>query len=156
MVFLGNKTGPRITSWLATNFHFERPFPWFQTSNVQNLYDIPLYTDWLIGILIMAQYSPYITWYYNPLCTADNQGFGHCSKKLWTHRIPPPSGKCALGASAACLVVWRTTCHITRDRSLLAQRFPDFSWRNIPLSKETPTLAGKQTPAWLAGSLLFS
>ncbi len=32
-----------------------------QLSSVQNPYDIPLNPGWLIGILIMAHYNPYIT-----------------------------------------------------------------------------------------------
>ena len=51
-----------------------------QLSNLQNP-DITLhYTDWFIGILILVE--------YNPLYTANNHGFGHCSvehvQKLYT------------------------------------------------------------------------
>ena len=40
------------------------------------------FTDWLIGILIMAFYNPYITGQYNPLYTANNKGLGCCSCQL--------------------------------------------------------------------------
>ena len=33
------------------------------------------YTGWLIGILIMVYYIPYITGQYNPLYNPTNQGF---------------------------------------------------------------------------------
>ena len=33
------------------------------------------YTGWLIGILIMVYYNPYITGYYDPQYTLNNQGF---------------------------------------------------------------------------------
>ena len=33
------------------------------------------YTGWLIGILIMVYYNPYITGQYNPLYNPANQGF---------------------------------------------------------------------------------
>ena len=33
------------------------------------------YTGWLIGILIMVYYNPYITGQYNPLYNPTNQGF---------------------------------------------------------------------------------
>ena len=33
------------------------------------------YTGWLIGILIMVYYNPYITGEYNPLYNLTNQGF---------------------------------------------------------------------------------
>ena len=39
-------------------------------------------TGWLIGILIMLYYNPYITGQYNPLYTLNNQGFFHCSHGL--------------------------------------------------------------------------
>ena len=37
------------------------------------------YTGWLIGILIMVYYNPYIPGQYNLLYTLNNQGFFHCS-----------------------------------------------------------------------------
>ena len=40
------------------------------------------YTGWLIGILITAYYNPNITGWYNPLFTANNEGFGHCSVEV--------------------------------------------------------------------------
>ena len=43
------------------------------------------YTGWLIGILIMVYYNPYISGQYNPLYNQTNQGFFHCSvaQKYW-------------------------------------------------------------------------
>ena len=39
---------------------------------------------WLIGILILVDYGPYIIGWYNPLHTLTNQGFFHCSVgKVW-------------------------------------------------------------------------
>ena len=38
------------------------------------------YTGWLMGVLILAYYDPYIRGVvFHPLYTANNQGFGHCS-----------------------------------------------------------------------------
>ena len=37
------------------------------------------YTGWLIGILIVVYYIPYLTGQYNPLYNPTNQGFFHCS-----------------------------------------------------------------------------
>ena len=37
------------------------------------------YTGWLIGILILAYYNPYLTGQYKPLYTLNNQGFFHGS-----------------------------------------------------------------------------
>ncbi len=37
------------------------------------------YTGWLIGILVMVYYNPYITGEYNPLYNPTNQGFFHFS-----------------------------------------------------------------------------
>ena len=48
------------------------------------------YTGWLIGILILVYYNPYITGWYNPLCKTANRGFEHCSScktKQKTHDL---------------------------------------------------------------------
>ncbi len=37
------------------------------------------YAGWLIGILVMVYYNPYITGEYNPLYNPTNQVFFHCS-----------------------------------------------------------------------------
>ena len=37
------------------------------------------YTDWLIGILILAYANPFLIGSYNPLCELNNQSFGQCS-----------------------------------------------------------------------------
>ena len=39
----------------------------------------PLNPGWLIGILTMVYFYPYITGQYNPLYSLTNQGFFHCS-----------------------------------------------------------------------------
>ena len=44
---------------------------------------------YFIGILIRAYYNPYITGKYNPLYTANNQGFGHCSSGQMEYNISP-------------------------------------------------------------------
>ena len=41
----------------------------------------PLNPGWLIGILIVVYYSPYITGEYNHLYNPTNQGFVHCSSR---------------------------------------------------------------------------
>ena len=54
------------------------------------------YTGWLIGILVMVYYNPYITGEYNPLYNPTNQGFFHCSlgilRSLYLKIFPPASG----------------------------------------------------------------
>ena len=44
------------------------------------------YTGWLIGILIMVYYNPYITGQYNPLYNLTNQGLFHCSYGIYGFR----------------------------------------------------------------------
>ena len=49
------------------------------------------YTGWLIGILIMVYYNPYIPGEYNPLYNPTNQGLfiAHLGQKLpWKHVCP--------------------------------------------------------------------
>ena len=44
-------------------------------NNVQNPVDIPLNSDWFIGILITASFNPHISWIaFHPFYTANNQG----------------------------------------------------------------------------------
>ena len=53
------------------------------------------YTGWLIGILVMVYYNPYITGWYNLLYNPTNQGFFHCSlwwSDVWSKKLPPVDG----------------------------------------------------------------
>ena len=49
--------------WVASEKVFlqEKPQGTLYVSSVQNPYDIPLNPGWLIGVLIMAHYNPYMT-----------------------------------------------------------------------------------------------
>ena len=50
------------------------------------------YTGWLIGILIMVHYNPYITGSYNPLYNQTNQILFDCSHGICTSRQPRMQG----------------------------------------------------------------
>ncbi len=63
---------------LNHTFQHQKELPPSNLSNVNQTLLTFHYTDWLIGILIMAYYNPHMTGLYNPLYTANDQGFGHC------------------------------------------------------------------------------
>ena len=61
------------TCLLVASLFFQRP----HQSHMSHEKKPPTfhYTGWLIGILIMVYYNPYVTGFYNPLNTLNNQVF---------------------------------------------------------------------------------
>ena len=122
------------TCLLVASLFFQRP----HQSHMSHEKKTPTfhYTGWLIGILIMVHYNPYITGFYNPLNTLNNQVFFHCSHEprvegalcnpLESHYIPKhhdvrsypqttkPPNLATLDLKVEVLAIW-TTCHPEGD-----------------------------------------
>ena len=63
----------------------------------------PWNPGWLIGILTLAYYNPYMTGYYNPL-HPNNQGpFFHCSSNVWQWL---PSASTVASSKSWCRTGW--------------------------------------------------
>ena len=142
---IGNKTRCDQESWQALKFHFERiKKRWFQMSNGSPFN--PWLTFHSMKYWLVNNRYPYNGLIESPMYS--KQPGAPCL--LVTAQIlmdpwnnpPHPCWKCAFGASAACLVVWRTTCHNDThqpERSILPNDFrpslkrtPIFVQRNIP------------------------
>ena len=79
---------PKAPAWECAKGHKSSWESFLQVSHEKNPPTFH-YTGWLIGILIMAYYNPYITGSYNPLYNPTNQGFFHCQVSSGGLKFPP-------------------------------------------------------------------